>query len=470
MKKKTKDKLDTEIDNYIDRTINILSGNAGLAFVAGEIKASNTMGISYDKPSPDSLVYARAYRQLLVDEGATIINGEKVYWMADREKELREQLFNKIEEGFKEGRKTYGSGSIADDIAEILGVEHWKAQRISRTEVKRIMNAGTIQRYERNKVKYVQVLDNEGENSCEECAKINGQKWDIEYANSHELEHPNCVRSFVPIFDDELPEGFVPDNQIEEEMAEREAINPEFTKQLLESKFSNIYQLRGTEQLIAYEDRDKNIALSSYKSHWHRPINAYLREGENGIYKYLKGMGYRVDAGGKEEYMLDQYVKESERWANLIREVMRSSGVPEDTTSLRGISSRLALEILTSGEYNESGFGSWSTDGLIALEFPLRVEDASPANNYTKYLLKTVLPKGLAAADGVYSEREIITIDGIKYRVVNSNEYSLEGYINSAISETPRSKYDKDYYYNTLKARGYKHIMEIEVEMIGVVE
>lgn len=201
MKKKTKDKLDTEIDNYIERTINILSGNAGLAFIAGEIKASGNMGISYDKPSPDSLVYARAYRQLLVDEGATIINGEKVYWMADREKELREQLFNKIEEGFKEGRKTYGSGSIADDIAEILGVEHWKAQRISRTEVKRIMNAGTIQRYERNKVKYVQVLDNEGENSCEECAKINGQKWDIEYANSHELEHPNCFIDFqVPIF------------------------------------------------------------------------------------------------------------------------------------------------------------------------------------------------------------------------------------------------------------------------------
>jgi len=201
MKKKTKDKLDTEIDNYIERTINILSGNAGLAFIAGEIKASGNMGISYDKPSPDSLVYARAYRQLLVDEGATIINGEKVYWMTDREKELRQQVYDTIEQGFKEGRKTYGSGSIADDIAEILGVEHWKAQRISRTEVKRIMNAGTIQRYERNKVKYVQVLDNEGENSCEECAKINGQKWDIEYASSHELEHPNCFIDFqIPIF------------------------------------------------------------------------------------------------------------------------------------------------------------------------------------------------------------------------------------------------------------------------------
>lgn len=217
MKKSIKKQIDQEIDDYIQRNINILTGNAGLAFIAGEIKASNLMGVKYDRPSPASLEYARDYKQQLIDEGSSTINGKKIKWMADRKKELRQQVFDKLEEGFKEGRKTYGKGSIADDIAEILGTEHWKAQRIARTEVKRIMNIGTINRYNKNSVKYVQVLDNEGDNSCEKCAELNQQIWTVEYAQSHELEHPNCVRTFIPIFDEELPEGFIPDDLVEDE-------------------------------------------------------------------------------------------------------------------------------------------------------------------------------------------------------------------------------------------------------------
>jgi hypothetical protein len=65
------------------------------------------------------------------------------------------------------------------------------------------------------------VLDNEGPNSCEACAKVNGQIWDIDYAQSHLLEHPNCVRDFRAIVSSRYgaeaqPEGAerpVPPNQ-----------------------------------------------------------------------------------------------------------------------------------------------------------------------------------------------------------------------------------------------------------------
>jgi len=389
MKKKTKDKLDTEIDNYIDRTINILSGNAGLAFVAGEIKASNTMGISYDKPSPDSLVYARAYRQLLVDEGATIINGEKVYWMADREKELREQLFNKIEEGFKEGRKTYGSGSIADDIAEILGVEHWKAQRISRTEVKRIMNAGTIQRYERNKVKYVQVLDNEGENSCEECAKINGQKWDIEYANSHELEHPNCVRSFVPIFDDELPEGFVPDNQIEEE-------------ELIE--YDWLTEAKDREDLTP--EMEKGLQDYSATSF---PINSELRHGDDENF---------TRRSSSEQYLRD---------IGAIKDIfnLETSAMQEDTVLWRGVD-RQAIALMkraSKDPYGETlldkGFLSTSLDKDIALMF------GADMDKREVILIKILCPKGTRGINigqsYTYDQKEVLLQNSSVLHIVSED-------------------------------------------------
>src|SRR5574343_1200668 len=270
MKKSLKNKIDKEIDNYIDRSINILASNAALAFITGEIKADKLMGTSFDKPSPDSLEYARDYKALLVDKGATIINGEEIPWLADREKELRQQVYDSIEQGFKEGRKTYGSGSIADDIAEILGTEHWKAQRIARTEVKRIMNAGTIVRYNRNNVKFVQVLDNEGDNSCDECAEINGQIWTVEYAQSHELQHPNCVRSFVPMFEEDLPEDFAPDDEKETIEAEYNWATyakdrEDFTPEINEAFYGYSQTSYPINSAMRYGDKDNFLGASDDK-------------------------------------------------------------------------------------------------------------------------------------------------------------------------------------------------------------
>ena len=63
----------------------------------------------------------------------------------------------------------------------------------------RISNQGTLTRYDRNDVTEVDVLDDEGPNSCDVCREINGQRWTLTYARTHELEHPNCVRAFTPV-------------------------------------------------------------------------------------------------------------------------------------------------------------------------------------------------------------------------------------------------------------------------------
>ena len=47
------------------------------------------------------------------------------------------------------------------------------------------------------------VLVFDGEEYDDECAEANGEEWDLDEALDRPLEHPNCVREFQYIIDDE---------------------------------------------------------------------------------------------------------------------------------------------------------------------------------------------------------------------------------------------------------------------------
>jgi len=168
--------------------------------------------------------------------------------------------------------------------------------------------------------------------------------------------------------------------------------------------------------------------------------------------------------------MIKEYMEASKKSTDLIRELMRDSSVEKDTLASRGISYRVAKEILETGIYNERGFGSWSTEDLISYTFPLNSNYGSKENDYTKYILKSVLPEGLAAVEGVFAEREIVTIDGLSYRVIKSETLTPLQYVTTARSEEKLSKYDIDYNTNVLKGLGYQKVVVIELELIGAVE
>ena len=207
MKNETEKAIDIAMAAYVAGQIDILSDNALKAHIIGDLQAYQMLNL---KPvnsviQSDATMYMKDYKKLLSDEGATIIKGKKVKWMAQHEKEIRMEFIDVIDKGLKEGKhpgikKPARKGTIAHDIKQVVkGLKESKYPMWARSETANVMNVGTLRRFESNDIEEVRVFDNEGPNSCEACAAVNGQTWSIQKASANPLEHPNCVRAFGPI-------------------------------------------------------------------------------------------------------------------------------------------------------------------------------------------------------------------------------------------------------------------------------
>lgn len=82
-----------------------------------------------------------------------------------------------------------------------------RARMVARTELGNAQNEATAWRYEAAGVNRVVVLDDGFDDSHAFCKAINGKVVTLEWARSHPLCHPNCVRAFAPEFDAPLDEG-----------------------------------------------------------------------------------------------------------------------------------------------------------------------------------------------------------------------------------------------------------------------
>ena len=210
MKKSTKKAINLRIDDYSDELITALTASAVEAHVAGDIIAYHNLKIPIAemRVQQAALDFGKGYRTLLKTDGASIIQGKKIPWLAEHTQHTRDQVFQIVEQGLKEGNplasiggKRGVPGTIADDLKQLsIRQKDYEYVRIARTETARIQNQGTLSRYTQNNITHVNVIDGGG---CEECIAANGQVWTVEYSQSHELEHPNCVRSFSPIIKDD---------------------------------------------------------------------------------------------------------------------------------------------------------------------------------------------------------------------------------------------------------------------------
>ena len=203
MKKTTEDAIEKAFQKYRDTVADDLAKQSAEMFIAGDLKAQSLLTVSVDNilVQEEALEYATEYGKLLKNEGASIINGKKVTWLKDSTDKMRLDTITKITEGIDAGESM---DVLTKELRKTFVTEHeYKLRMIARTETARIQNIGTVNRYKKLDITHVEVLDNEGPNSCEECGIANGQTWTVEYATSHELEHPNCVRSFSPIVPDD---------------------------------------------------------------------------------------------------------------------------------------------------------------------------------------------------------------------------------------------------------------------------
>lgn len=209
LKRATVSGIDATLKRFQEDVAKIIITSMVSAYIKGDLKAQKVMGvdISLDLVNKAAQEYAKVHGDLLVKEGASIIQGKKIPWLSDSTKELRKKVIDIIQQGIDEGKpvaeiggKRVAPGTIAKDLQDALVRDRgYKNVRIARTEVGRIQNIGSLNRYQKSGLKRVRVLDDEGPNSCEECKVANGQIWTVDYALTHELEHPNCVRSFAPV-------------------------------------------------------------------------------------------------------------------------------------------------------------------------------------------------------------------------------------------------------------------------------
>jgi len=196
MNKKLKDTINTALKTYQATLEDILTRAAVRAYIAGEVKAHKQLGIpfSFDLVQKEALEYAKEYGRLLKGEGASIIQGKKVYWLKDSIAKQREEIFDKIEKGVKEGKSMPELTRELNDILTIDG--KWRAERIARTEVARIQSLSAKNRYKKNNIKRVKWLC--GPYPCPICQEYCGKTYNIGDIPEVPL-HPSCTCSYAPI-------------------------------------------------------------------------------------------------------------------------------------------------------------------------------------------------------------------------------------------------------------------------------
>lgn len=165
----------------------------------GEISPKDWMVIN-----TSALEYAKKYTSLLDNEGASIINGKKISWMNEYDKATREKVGGIIETGLKEGKSI---PALSKELQDSFDGDRAHARMVARTELGRIQNVAKAGRWKDRGYEKVKIIDDEGPNSCEECRRVNGQIWTVDYFAEHELEHPQCVRTAVPVREGEAVNG-----------------------------------------------------------------------------------------------------------------------------------------------------------------------------------------------------------------------------------------------------------------------
>jgi len=185
-----------------------LVDTATKSYITGEVEASRVLETVGNKASKgvldwsliqqDAVNYATNYRSLLVNDGVTLINGQRVAWSAgtldeDVRGDIADLVLRAITEGkplgIRENSKgNYPKGSLANDLKDYFTE--------ARTEVMRHRNAGHVQTYLENDI--VSVVGNSFE-CCELCDdEVNGIVYNLGEQPDLPL-HPNCRCVWEPI-------------------------------------------------------------------------------------------------------------------------------------------------------------------------------------------------------------------------------------------------------------------------------
>jgi hypothetical protein len=209
MRIETTDKVQKILDDFEHDTVRALTKSAYRKHIEADGEALATIGEPMDWAviNEASVAYIEEYRDRLLKNGSTLVNGQEYPWLGDWTKEARVRVTEIFEQGIRDGlhpaRKettigTYPKESTAYRLQELFHDRKSHAAMIARTETQHIRSTAKLNRWTERGYTHVEVHDGDGANPCDECKETDGVIWEIEYAQTHQTEHPNCVRRFIP--------------------------------------------------------------------------------------------------------------------------------------------------------------------------------------------------------------------------------------------------------------------------------
>lgn len=193
----TKAQIEAALKLHQQQVTNELTKQSVKAHIAGDLKAYKVLkspAIAFNLVQKEAVAYGKKYGTLLKKEGASIINGKKVAWLAESAKDTRTDVFNIVNEGLRTGKPV---DKIGRELREtLIRDKNYEYKRIARTEVARIQSEGSMNRYKDNDVKKVKWLC--GGNPCPICQQHCNNIYNINDAPSIPV-HPNCTCDKAPV-------------------------------------------------------------------------------------------------------------------------------------------------------------------------------------------------------------------------------------------------------------------------------
>ena len=110
MRLETEEIIDETVGDFTQVIISAMTKSAYRNHAQADAEALARLGDPMDWAvvDPAAIAFSKQYQKLLVEEGATIINGKKIPWMKGFSKEARAEVGKIIEDGIQQGLFTGG--------------------------------------------------------------------------------------------------------------------------------------------------------------------------------------------------------------------------------------------------------------------------------------------------------------------------------------------------------------------------
>lgn len=170
---------------------------ASRAYLRGETVAHKRLltPLVPEEIKDDVYSFLKTYKGQL-DDGYTVIQGEKTFWLKNRTMREREQIFDLISKGITEGKSP---AVVRKEFQDFMLMQKSQAETIARTETAYVQARGRDNRYKAHGVERVKWLC--GPAPCELCSPLEGRVFTWDELPYQQPTHPRCVCDLGPVLD-----------------------------------------------------------------------------------------------------------------------------------------------------------------------------------------------------------------------------------------------------------------------------